>query len=128
MSPSAFDVLRAKRPERIAAIEALQGQLSTTLARNAEALIEDDRLVQQLHEQRETIQDLLQDLVYLGCLQILFLWKCPNSQGTSAEAYELSQFPEEVECDRCGKVHAYDPAAIEVCFEATDRLRIELRR
>ena len=56
MSPNAFDQLRVKRPERLAAIEALQGQLSKMLAADAQALVEEDRLVQQLlHASRETI-------------------------------------------------------------------------
>ena len=127
MSQSAFEVLRVSRPQQRAVVRALERQLAATLSGDRNAVIDDRVLVQQLSVDRDIVRELLVELVRLNGLQTLLLWNCPNGRGTSEEAASVSEFPKSVECDRCGQVHNFSSADIEVCFRSTDRLLRELR-
>lgn len=127
MSQSAFGALRANRPKHRAVVLALERQLAATLSRNQNAIIDDRVLVQQLSADEQVVRELLVELVHLDGLRTLLLWQCPNGYGTSEEATNVSQFPASLECERCGQVHAFNSADIEVRFQSTDRLLRELR-
>ena len=128
MPLQSFDVLRRSHPKWLSTVDALEACLATTLAAHPEALIEQLRLVQQLPASAEVVGTLLHDLAGLGCLRVVLLWQCPAELGTVAEACAFADFPQRVDCDRCGNVHAYDDALIEATLAATDQLRTELKR
>ena len=126
-APRSFDALRHNHPKWLADINALEACLTTTLATNPEALVEQVRLVQQLPASAEVVGVLLEELAGLGCLRPVFLWQCPAGLGTIAEASASANFAHQIDCDRCGAVHSFDHALIEATLAATDQLRTELK-
>ena len=126
MSQSAFEALRTSRPEQRSIVRALERKLAETLGGDCGAVIDDRILVQQLSADSEVIKELLTELVRLDSLRTLLLWNCPNGRGTSGEAEHVAEFPQWIECDRCGQVHAFNSEHIEVRFQSTDRLLRDL--
>ena len=118
--------LRANHPEQRDIVLALKSQLTTTLSTDRNAVIDDRVLVQQLHVDEATVKELLVELVRLNSLRTLLLWNCPNGGGTSEEAEHASEFPQRAECSRCGQVHEFSSAYVEVRFQSTEHLRREL--
>ena len=122
-----FALLRNAHPNLVRVIHALEAQLTATLAVSPQGLVEDVRLVQQLRVSEDVVRVLLAELVRLGFLRPLLLWRCPRGLGTAAESFAVGEFPPRVDCNRCGFPHDYDPADVERCFVATERLLASLR-
>lgn len=121
-----FDALCEKHPDQQALLAALVNQLADTLSRDRNAVIDDRILGQQLHTAEDLIKDLLVELVGLDRLRIVAIWTCPNGGGGLLEASDVSDFPTSIECDYCGKIHAFSAADVEVRFVSTDQLLHEL--
>ena len=126
MSQSAFEALRSSRPEQRSVVLALERELAETLGGDRRAVIDDRILVQQLPVDIGIIKELLIELVRLKGLRTLFLWNCPNGRGTAEEAERVADFPQWIECERCGEVHVFNSAQIEVRFQSTRRLLRDL--
>jgi hypothetical protein len=123
MSSAGFDTLRADHPNQLPLIGALEAAISDILRRDPHALIDDDVLEEELEAPTDLLDDLLVELVIAGTLVPVALWTCPELGGTIYEAAHVSEFPDTIECDRCGKNHALRRADIEFKFLPSDQLR-----
>jgi hypothetical protein len=126
MSLSAFDTLRARHPDAQAAIGELERRVAETLRRDPKAIIDEQILMQQLRVAAELIERWLVELVTGNVLAVRLLWRCPNGYGTSAEAGEITAFPDTIECDRCGEFHRLKESDVQVAFIASDLLAREV--
>jgi hypothetical protein len=118
-----FDTLRAKHPSDIAAIAQLESYIETTLRSDAHAIINDALVEQYGDADGKTLRQFLVELVERGALDTRFFWICPVDGGTSIEASEVTEFPDEIECSRCGQRHKFSQRDIEVHFVPTDMVK-----
>ena len=123
MSLAGFDTLRANQIDRAAAIDRLEGVMTSLLQRHRDSVI-DDQIVAQITriQPRTVLDDLLAALVKADALAEKWFWNCPNGRGTIMERDRYSDFPEDIECERCGGRHAFDVQDVEVFFVPTNRL------
>jgi hypothetical protein len=126
MSLSAFDNLRATHPDRLDAIAALERQISRTLRRDPNAVIDDEILWQQIDADRDLTRHLLIELETLRALERRVFWLCPVGLGSTYEAAHTDEFPSTIECDRCGREHALRAVDIEVKFTPSQTLLREV--
>jgi hypothetical protein len=68
------------------------------------------------------VEVLLVELCVGGVLEARFFWNCPNGHGVTDEAASVAELPDEIECD-CGRLHYFDPDAIEVGFIPSQKLQ-----
>jgi hypothetical protein len=126
MSLSAFDNLRATHPDQLDAVAALERQIHGTLRHDRHAIIDDDILWEQLHLDRDMTRRFLIELETLRALVRRLFWLCPLGRGTAAEASRLEDFPEEIECERCGLQHQLTSSDVEVKFTPSEGLLREV--
>src|SRR5437867_4030953 len=109
MSLAGFDTLRDKQRDRAASIDRLEGVVTSLLQRHPDGVIDDQIVAQMTQIQPRTVlDDLLAALVSADALAEKWFWNCPNCRGTIMERDRYSEFPDDIECERCGAAHAFD--------------------
>jgi len=128
MSLPGFDVLRADHRGDVTVIDDLERILRQTLLRDPNSVIDERIVQQQLATSAEIANKLLVELVSANTLEPVFFWICPTDGGTVREESSLTQFPDVVECDRCGHEHYFNTSDVEVHFLASTVLDQHLAR
>jgi len=130
MSLPEFATLLAQHPdEDAAAISNLENVIVHSLRRDRNSRFDVALVLSHLRQDNGTpkqAKQLLAELVRERALDLLLFWQCPNGKGPILEHSDISAFPDQIDCDRCGQVHWFDAADIEVGFVATPRLRDEI--
>jgi hypothetical protein len=120
MSLVAFDTLRARHPDLRTLVDGLENQLVSILRKDPSAVIDDRILSGRMklpgEQEEEDLALLLTDLVAHDALVTRVFWSCPNGYGTSAEAATIPEFPQVLECDRCGQTHEFNADHLDVLF------------
>jgi hypothetical protein len=122
MSLPGFDSLRRNHPEAIVTVDRLEEQITATLRQDRHAVIDHLILAQLVNARRDAVGRLLAELVKLSALSVRWFWICPNTHGTVIEADSEAEFPDVIECSKCGEEHYYDIDDTEVEFVPTDAL------
>ena len=110
-----------------AEVDRLDGWVGEVIRQDAHAVIDEQALSDLVDLRRPALRALLVELVNIGAFDTVFFWHCPNGAGVCKEAKRLSDFPDRLECDRCGQEHWFNDAEIEVSFVASDSLRVQAR-
>ena len=122
MSLPGFESLRRSHPDAVPTVNRLEDRIAETLRQDPHAVIDHLILAQLVGARRDTIGRFLAELVKLAALNVRWFWLCPTTHGTAMEADSEGEFPDVIECSKCGEKHHYDIADTEVEFLPTDAL------
>ncbi len=110
--------MRASHPDQAELVGRIEQGLARILSGDPSAILNEELLGVPPRDYERT-RTLLLELVAARVLKLLFVWRCPNGNGTTWEAEALASLPDSVECDRCGDRHWLSEDDVEVHFVAT---------
>jgi hypothetical protein len=91
-------------------------------------LLDVEILKQQLGVDAE-IEEISRSVIELtarDALSTVFFWMCSQGWGATLERKNIRDFPDAIECERCGQVHYFSQEDVQVHFLPTDHFREEL--
>jgi hypothetical protein len=126
MSSTGFDTLRDRHRASASLITQLEAEMTNTLRRDPNAVIDGDILTAQLNVDSRDVLRLLLELVAEHELIRRYFWICPEGRGSLFESENIQEFPDWLDCDRCSKVHYFNQNDVEVHFLPSESLRNRL--